>query len=184
MWCKAVRALLPVAAACLFILSSAIPVRAGGFGILVELPSAAWGKARTDGTVLIARAEGCHGPGAMIAAKAEGLVNGKRVSIPLRLDTVGVEAYGLKRQWPKEGVWVVSITAKSAREIVTGTNRFRPVTTVLVEFAANGNARNVKPVTVPGSSEVRRIVLADFVSGTEKPKAIDAALRRLVASAR
>lgn len=181
MWCKAVRALLPVAAACLFVLSSSSAARAGGFGLAVEVPVPAEGQAaQPNDPVLLVHAIGCHGPGSMVAGKAEGIVNGKRVTIPLRLDALGEDRYALKRQWPqgKQG-WVISLSAKSAHLIGTGKRRYRPVTHALVEIAADGNIPLANRITVPDTGEVRQVAGVNYVGTNDKKAAIDAALRRL-----
>lgn len=96
-------------------LTLASAATAGGFGL--------WARRSTEhpkvkGGVLLVQADGCHGPGATVSATAEGIVNGRRRSIPLRLSKVRTDAagnvtYALRRQWPTEGTWVVSLTGVS-----------------------------------------------------------------------
>jgi hypothetical protein len=69
---------------------------------------------------MVARPDGCADPAtARIEGTAEGLVNGARRSITLKLvplpDTQGVVA--VNKEWPAEGVWVVKLTGtcKSAK---------------------------------------------------------------------
>ncbi|MFY9554950.1 MAG: hypothetical protein WAV47_09595, partial [Blastocatellia bacterium] len=63
------------------------------------------------GVVLIARTYGCHQPAdAKLSATAEGLINGKRRSIPLELHGVGSGVYAIKQEWPSEGAWVIALT--------------------------------------------------------------------------
>ena len=62
---------------------------------------------------MVARPDGCADPAiARIEGTAEGLVNGVRRSITLKLvplrDTPGVVA--VNKEWPAEGVWVVKLT--------------------------------------------------------------------------
>ena len=97
---------LTLIAVTLLVSSSAI---AGGFQLSVETPSPS--SDQTKDAVLIARTYGCHQPAdSNISASAEGLVNGKRQSIPLELHSIGSGAYAIKQQWPSEGTWVLTIT--------------------------------------------------------------------------
>src|SRR6185436_9120702 len=61
--------------------------------------------------VLIARTYGCHQPAdAKLSASAEGFVDGARKSLPIELRSIGAGVYAIKRQWPSEGKWVITIT--------------------------------------------------------------------------
>jgi len=66
--------------------------------------------------VLAVRAENCADPAKVqITATAEGQINGSRQSIDLRLfpgSTPG--AYLVSRDWPAQGVWVVSLSGTCA----------------------------------------------------------------------
>ncbi|HSI73738.1 MAG TPA: hypothetical protein VK934_11240, partial [Fimbriimonas sp.] len=88
----------------------------GGFGVSVTLPKK--GDAGTEGAVLIVQPIGCHGPGASVTALAEGLDNGVRRSIPLKLHPLpgrtsagAGEAFMVKREWPASGAWVLVFKA-------------------------------------------------------------------------
>src|SRR5215216_4729495 len=86
-------------------------VFAGGFQLSVETPAA--NNAKTKDAALIVRTYGCMQPAdAVVTASAEGLVNGKRQSVPLELAQVETGAYMLKQQWPSEGFWVVNINGE------------------------------------------------------------------------
>jgi hypothetical protein len=56
---------------------------------------------------------GCGNPAeAKLSAVAEGIVNGKRASIPLKvkaLTSPGLHA--ISKQWPAEGKWVIRVVA-------------------------------------------------------------------------
>ena len=60
------------------------------------------------------RAENCAEPAkAQITGTAEGVVNGARHSVPLRLVPAGAAgAFAVSHDWPQEGVWVVSLTGR------------------------------------------------------------------------
>ena len=60
--------------------------------------------------VLVVHANACHMPtDAAVTARAEGIVNGQRKSIPLKLTPTGsIGVYAVSRQWPTEGAWVLT----------------------------------------------------------------------------
>lgn len=62
------------------------------------------------------RPEGCADPEkAQITGTAEGLVNGGRQSVTLRLIAVsGPGVYLVSREWPSQGVWVVRLIGNCA----------------------------------------------------------------------
>src|SRR5712691_664425 len=84
---------------------------AGGFFLTIGNPVAA-NAPQAKGAVLVVRPDGCNEPAkARITGTAEGMVNGARRSVPLKLvalPTPGV--YAVNREWPAEGVWVVNLT--------------------------------------------------------------------------
>jgi len=84
---------------------------AGGFFLTIGNPVAA-NAPQAKGAVLVVRPDGCHEPAkARISGTAEGIVNGARRSVPLKLTalpTTGV--YAVNREWPAEGAWVVNLT--------------------------------------------------------------------------
>jgi hypothetical protein len=168
------------ATACLFSFSLAEPAWAGGFGLAVEVPGPSSGVAQDRDAVLIVRAMGCHGPGAGVSGKAEGLVDGKRISVPLHLEPIGNDTYLVKRQWVAQGTWVVSLSAKS-RMIHTPKMSFRPVTNVLVEFAPDGTPKNVETLTDPRDGTTRQLVRARHLTSKDKAKEISAVLQSAAA---
>lgn len=84
--------------------------RFGGFGVSAYLPSPS--DPQTKDAVLMVMPIGCHGPGSAVSGVAEGLVNGKRQTVPLTLTPCGGDRYMLKRQWPASGSWALVFTAK------------------------------------------------------------------------
>lgn len=83
----------------------------GGFQLRVEVP--------TDGSdaVLLVRTYRCHQPEkAKVSARAEGLVEGRRVSIPIRLKAVARGVYAVAQQWPDEGTWVLTFSGSYQRQ--------------------------------------------------------------------
>jgi hypothetical protein len=93
------------------------PALLGGFGVSVTLPKQ--DDPRTKNAVLVVQPIGCHGPGALVAARAEGIEKGVRRSIQLKLEPLpgltspgAGEAYMVKREWPSTGNWVLVFTAQ------------------------------------------------------------------------
>lgn len=77
----------------------------GGFFLVV-------GKTSTG---LRVEAQGCSDySAAHITARAEGIVDGRRQSLPVNLTPAGKPgAYTIGRQWPAEGKWVLLLSATS-----------------------------------------------------------------------
>src|SRR5688572_28953253 len=93
------------------LLAVAMTSMAGGFWIKTYSPSALVSASIPDAVVIV-EAEGCHNADeANISAAAEGLVNGKRESILLKLTPLSKGVYAVRRQWPGAGAWVLAITA-------------------------------------------------------------------------
>lgn len=110
------------------LLATASPAVAGGFQLSVETPAKSTDPQFKD-AVLIARTYGCHQPADVkLSATAEGLVNGKRKSLPLELRSLGTGTYAIKQQWPSEGNWVLAFTGAYSNMTYS----------VLVELGANG----------------------------------------------
>ena len=97
-----------IACACAILVTGA---SAADFAIGIA-SSVAGRSLQAKSAVMVARPDGCADPAnARIEGKAEGLVNGARRSITLKLvplDTPGVVA--VNKEWPAEGVWVVKLT--------------------------------------------------------------------------
>ncbi len=91
---------------------------AGGFVLEFGNPrNSSDPKARN--AIAIVRALGCHEPEkAELSATAEGLLSGRRQTIPLelvRLDTAGL--WAIKGSMPPSGAWVISVIAKEGGQI-------------------------------------------------------------------
>ena len=116
----------------LVLLSTLAPASlAGGFYLEIERPSSA-DPAMKD-VVLVARPYGCHKPeDAQLTATAEGIVNGKRVSVPVQFTQPSKGVFTLKKQWGADGVWVLAISAEYNKVIRS----------VVVELGAKGNLPN------------------------------------------
>src|SRR5439155_14076645 len=102
---------LRLALAAVVVMAGAQWLFAGGFFLTIGNPVAA-NAPQAKGAVLVVRPDGCHEPAkARITGTAEGMVNGSRRSVPLRLVTLPTPGvYAVNREWPTEGVWVVNLT--------------------------------------------------------------------------
>jgi hypothetical protein len=85
---------------------------AGGFFLTIHAPSP------TDGVqdaVLTVEAQGCSDYShAAITGRAEGLVAGKRQSLPVTLAPANKPGmYTVRQQWPADGKWVLVLSAES-----------------------------------------------------------------------
>jgi hypothetical protein len=87
---------------------------AGGFFLQLGNPEAN-PEAQKLNAVLVVKATGCHDPaGANLTALAVGMVNGQRREIPLKVERLSeVGSFAIARQWPKDGKWVIELTAKN-----------------------------------------------------------------------
>jgi len=121
----------------------AAPLFAGGFFLQLGNPEAN-PEARKLNAVLLVQAAGCHDPAtAEVTAIAIGLINGERRTIPLqvaKLSSAGT--YALTQQWPRDGKWVIEITARNSTQF----------TNTLVAAGADGIDRlhpklSMKPFT-------------------------------------
>jgi hypothetical protein len=101
--------------AALLIAQIARPAAAQDFALQVGPPVAGNGQGAKS-SLLVVRPSGCVNPATVqITATAEGIVDGARRSIPLRLTpmpTPGVHA--IAKEWPNGGVWIMSLAGTCA----------------------------------------------------------------------
>src|SRR5262245_18813854 len=97
----------------MFMAPAAAPLMAGGMYLTLARPEASPDPA-AKGAVMLVRADGCQEPAKVeISAVAEGLVNGQRKTVPLKLTRLGNgTTHAVVPGWPAEGVWVVRVTGK------------------------------------------------------------------------
>jgi hypothetical protein len=102
------------------IMVSATHANAGGFILVVGNPQAS-DEARARGAALTVKAAGCHQPErSTITAHAIGLVDGQRKTIELKVFALReYGTYGIAREWPSEGRWVLKLVAKNEGMITT-----------------------------------------------------------------
>lgn len=106
---KAAGKLAYIFFASLLVLGGFQSAYAGGFQLGVEAPASDY--THIKGAVLLVRTYGCHTPAdANVTATAEGIVNGRRTSIPLELKADEKGVYAITQQWQSEGTWILSFT--------------------------------------------------------------------------
>jgi hypothetical protein len=95
--------------------ASAAVLMAGGFILEIGRPSAN-AEAQAQHALLMVRSYACtHPEKTSITATAEGIVNGKRETIPLELTPLANSgAYAIRQQWPAEGRWVIALSARNS----------------------------------------------------------------------
>lgn len=96
-------ALVPLALAPLF-----------GGGMILEIGNAKANPAAVAKQgVILARLTACQAPAkGILAATAEGIVAGKRLTLPLKVDNLAEPGvWSIARSWPNEGKWVVRLVA-------------------------------------------------------------------------
>lgn len=114
------RTLATMAAALVLSAAAATPALAGPPWLSIELPANPLDPS-TKGAFLVVRTY--HHERTVdfrLEARAEGMVNGKRTTIPLKLERTSKEgAYALRKAWPDEGDWVLVITGMPGEGSVT-----------------------------------------------------------------
>lgn len=88
--------------------------------ISVELPGDPTNPA-SRGAVVLVRAYSCGAPTAShVTATADGIVAGERRTLDLRLEPVGpTGVYAVRKQWPSEGVWVLTFRMSIGGDVST-----------------------------------------------------------------
>lgn len=104
---------MKIIAISLFVLSVlTLPLVAGALLIEVGNPTANTEALRYH-AVLVARTTACHSLGeTTVVATAEGMVDGIRKSIPLKVIALSsAGTFAVAREWPKQGTWVIKLVA-------------------------------------------------------------------------
>jgi hypothetical protein len=96
-----------------------------------------------------------------LSATAQGLVNGSRRSMTIRLDTTSKPGvFAVRRQWPSDGTWLLQISLYS--------------TTAIVVLDRAGNVESVRvPTELQHGNEIPRAVASKEIDST-----LAAAVRR------
>lgn len=95
----------------LLAIAAAVPLMAGGFVLQIGKPSAN-PEAQAKNAVLVVRGYSCADQEkTTVRGTAEGIVNGKRESVALKLIPLSAQStYAVPQQWPSDGKWVVTFT--------------------------------------------------------------------------
>lgn len=94
-----------------FVLGAATPALAGPPWISIEVPGNPYEEGARDAFLIVHAFHHMSPDDAPLTGMAEGTVNGQRRTIPLafhKLSRVG--AFGVSKQWPDGGVWVLAFT--------------------------------------------------------------------------
>jgi hypothetical protein len=112
--------------------------------------------ASARGAICLVHAATHEGPPdiSALSGTAEGLVNGARRSIALKLDaTSRPGVFAVRKQWPSEGAWVLRITLES--------------TTAIVALDRSDNVASVRiPTMLAEGRQIPRAVLARDIDST------------------
>jgi hypothetical protein len=94
-----------------FVLSAATPALAGPPWISIEVPGNPYEEGARDAFLVVHAFHHMSPDDAPLTGVAEGTVNGRRRTIPLSFQKMSrVGAFGVKKQWPDSGVWVLAFT--------------------------------------------------------------------------
>lgn len=109
-----------------------------------------------NGAVLLVHASAREGVPVLadLSGSAEGIVNGSRRSVPLRLDaTSRPGVFAVRRQWPSDGTWLLRISFHA--------------TTAIVTLDRDGGVASVRvPTQLQGGNQIPRAVAAKEIDST------------------
>jgi hypothetical protein len=91
---------------------AAIPIFAGALTLQLDDPATSR-EAMAKNAIVAAHITACHSPEkTVVTATAEGIVEGKRQTIPLKVIHLSEPgAFAVAREWPRDGVWTVTMIA-------------------------------------------------------------------------
>lgn len=114
------RSMLSLAAAVALAAGTASPAYAGPPWLSIEFPANPMNQS-AKGAYLLVHAFHHGEPGSFVVeARAEGVVDGQRKTLPLTLEKTDKEGvFALRQQWPDKGDWVVVITGAPGDGSVT-----------------------------------------------------------------
>ena len=134
------RRVLPLLITSAAVFAAASPSIAGGLfkspaWLSIESPVNPY-EPGTRGALLLVHTQVVNGNAQMreLTGSAEGLVNGARRSVALTFDSLArLNTFGVRKQWPSEGTWLLRITLRG--------------TTALVSLDAAGNVTSARVPT-------------------------------------
>ncbi len=108
------------------------------------------------GALLLVHAQTREGPSKItdLTGTAQGLVNGARRSVPIRIDTTPLPGtFAVRKQWPSEGTWLLQITLYN--------------TTAIVMLDRDGSVASVRvPTELQKGNQIPRAVAAKEIDST------------------
>ncbi len=89
-----------------------VPVFAGALTLQID-DAKANPEAMAQHAVVVAHITACHSPEmTMVTATAEGIANGKRQTVPLKVIKLSEPgAFAVSHEWPQDGRWIVKMIA-------------------------------------------------------------------------
>lgn len=161
------RPLMSLAVAMTLVAATASPALAGPPWLSIEFPANPMNKSAQGAYLLVHTFHHDQTGSFVVEARAEGLVNGQRKTLPLTLDRTDREGvYALKQSWPTTGDWVIVITGAPGEGSVTA-----------MVSIADGNIRGIKVPT-------KKVENGRWTVPTQVTQAdVEAELRSLVALA-
>ncbi len=131
------RSLLSLAAVVALAASTASPALAGPPWLSIEFPANPMNKSAQGAYLLVHTFHHEQAVAFVVEARAEGMVNGQRKTLPLTLERTDRDGvYALRQTWPDQGDWVLVITGAPGDGSVTA----------LVSIA-DGNIRGIRVPT-------------------------------------
>ena len=131
------RPLLSLAAAVALVAATASPALAGPPWLSIEFPANQMNKSAQGAYLLVHTFHHEQVASFVVEARAEGIVNGERKTLPLTLERTDRDGvYALKQSWPQTGDWVIVIVGAPGEGSVTA----------LVSIA-DGNLRGIRVPT-------------------------------------
>jgi hypothetical protein len=114
------RSFLSLAAAVTLVAATASPALAGPPWLSIEFPANPMNKSAQGAYLLVHTFHHQKAGSFVVEARAEGLVNGQRKTLPLTLERTDRDGvYALKQTWPETGDWVIVITGAPGEGSVT-----------------------------------------------------------------
>jgi len=114
------RSLISLAAVVTLAAATASPAWAGPPWLSIEFPANPMNKSSQGAYLLVHTFHHEQVTSFTVEARAEGLVNGERKTLPLKLERTDREGvYALKQTWPEKGDWVIVIVGAPGEGSVT-----------------------------------------------------------------
>ncbi len=131
------RSLMSLAVTAMLAAATASPALAGPPWLSIEFPANPMNKSSQGAYLLVHTFHHEQAVSFVVEARAEGLVNGQRTTLPLTLERTDRDGvYALRQSWPETGDWVIVITGAPGDGSVTA----------LVSIA-DGNIRGIRVPT-------------------------------------